>query len=89
MALSNRAQRNTARQEDIKHLLEEVWYCDPDSSFGAIFKRETQGGICELLLHGKSELEQLTCRDDNGDIMKLTMFEIDRIRTLNHYLKYL
>ena len=89
MALSTRAQRKTARQEDIKNLLEEVWDCDPNSPFSAIFKRDTQGGIFELLLYEKSELEQLTYRDDKGDIMKLTMFEIGRIRTLNHYLKYL
>ena len=54
MSPPTRNQRKAARQEDIKHLLEEVWDCDPDSPFGAIFKRETEGGICELLLCEKS-----------------------------------
>ena len=66
-----------------------MWDCDPDSSFGAIFKIETQGGICEFLLYGKSDLEKLAYRQDNGYVMKLSIFEIGRIKTLNHYLKYL
>ena len=84
-----REQRKIARQEDLKCLLEEVSDCKPDSPFAAIVRRESAGGIQELIYLQKSELELLSYRQDDGNVIKFRCGEIDRIRTLNHYLKHL
>ena len=89
MVTTTRDQRKIARQEDLKHLLEEVWDCEPDSPFAATVKRESTEGIQELIYLQKSELASFSYRQDDGTVVKLRPGEIGRIRTLNHYLKHL
>ena len=53
---NKRAERALATQEDIKHLLEEVWNYAPQDTFYKIFKKEANKGINIIVNLEKDDL---------------------------------
>ena len=62
---SKKAERAQAIQEDIKHLLEEVWDYDPQDTFYKIFKREARKGALIIINLEKEDLEKIFWKDDD------------------------
>ena len=60
---SNRDKRRAENQEDINHLLEEVWGLDPEETFYKIFSRESKKGIQDVIEMSKEDLRELKWRE--------------------------
>ena len=83
---SNRQKRRLEKQEDIKNLLEEIWWYHPDETFCEIFSRQDKNGIPHITNRSKEELENLKWKKDNGVISKLETFEAGIIRSLSNHI---
>ena len=85
---SKKAVRAQAIQEDIIHLLEEVWDYSPEDTFYKIFKREARKGINYIINLEKEDLKELSWKE--GDVVDhLTKGEIGLIRMVEHYKNHL
>ena len=89
VARSNREKRRAENQEDIKHLLEEIWDYDPDNTFYKIFSREANTGILCIINRPKEDFMNLKWEEDNGDVSELMTFEVGMIHILDKYVVYL
>ena len=47
-------QRNQAIKEDIKHLLEEIWDCEPDEPFNKTLSREAKKYVHRVMHNSKA-----------------------------------
>ena len=85
---SKKAERAQAIQENIKHLLDEVWDYDPEDAFCKIFKRESRKGMNVIANLEKEDLEKLSWKE-NDLVDQLTKGEVGIIRMVAHYKNYL
>jgi hypothetical protein len=85
---SKREKRRVENKEDIKHFLEEVLDLLPDETFYKKFSRDASKEIQDVLNQTKDELKNLTWKDINGDVIKLTQSEVSKIRSLDNYNAY-
>ena len=85
---SRKAERAIAIQEDIKHLLEEVWNYEPEDIFYKIFKREASKGINMIVNLEKEDLEKLSWKE-NDLVDHLTKGEVGLIRIVEHCKNHL
>lgn len=80
---SKKVERAQAIQEDIKHLLEEVWNYYPQDAFYKIFKREAKKGINMIVNLEKDDLEKLSWKEDDK-VGHLTKGEVGITRMIDH-----
>ena len=85
---SKKAERTQATQEDIKHLLEEVWDCDTQDTFYKTFAREAKKGTNLIVNLEKKDLEELSWKEgDKVDYLKKG--EVGLIRMIDHCKNHL
>ena len=85
---SRKAERAQIIQEDIKHLLEEVWDYSPEDTFYKIFKREVRKGINMIVNLEKEDLEKLSWKE-NDLVDHLMKGEVGLIRMVEYYKNHL
>ena len=86
---SNRDKRSAENQEDIKHILEEVWDFDPDETFYKIFSRESKKGAQSVIDMSKEELKDLNLRENDDNLSEFMTSEACKVRSLNKYVTYI
>ena len=85
---SKKIERAQAIQEDIKHLLEEVWDYGPKDTFYKIFKREARKGINIIVILEKEDLEKISWKE-NDLVNHLTKGEVGIFRMVEHHKNHL
>ena len=85
---SKREKRRAETKEDIKHLLEEVCDFSPEDDFYTIFSRAVTIGIQDAINLTKEQLENLTWKENNGDVTKIEPSEVDKVLSLKNYNAY-
>ena len=86
---SNREKRREVNEEDIKHLLAEVWDFDPDKYFYKMLSRESKKGVQDVTDVSKEELKEEKWREDNCDLSELMTSDVVKIRSLKDYITHL
>ena len=86
-----RAERKAIIDEDVKHVLEELWGYEPDDVFYKVFKRESKtGGVDDILALSKKDILELFCRDDStSTAIHLSQLDASKVRMLLFYQRYL
>ena len=82
---SNREKKRIDNQEEIKHLLEEIWYFYLDETFYKILSREAKKVIQDIIDMTKEGLKELSWRKNNGDLSELITIEVGKVRSLRNY----
>ena len=59
MDSGTRKKRREENQEDVKHILEEIWKSDPDDTLWKISSKESKGRIDFAMNMSKEDLEYL------------------------------
>ena len=88
-SLTSRENRRKANEEDIKHVLEELWDFKPEDIFYKIVSREARKGIGGFFYLTKDELLSLTWKDDDGSAHPITPNEACKIIMLLNYERHL
>ena len=86
---SSRENRRAENQEDIKHLLKEVWYFDLDETFCKIFSIEAKKGIQDVIDMSKEDLREIKWREDDSYLAELMASEVGKVRILKNCANYL
>ena len=88
-----RAERKAIIDEDVKHVLEELWAYEPEDVFYKVFKRELKtGGVEDILALSKKDILDLSCRDDTTSTptpVHLSQADASKVRMLKFYQNYL
>ena len=86
-----RAERKAIIDEDVKHVLEELWGYEPEDAFYKVFKRESKtGGVEDILALSKKDILELSCRDDKtSTAIHLSQADASKVRMLLFYQNYL
>ena len=87
----SRAQRKAMIEEDVKHVLEELWDYEPEDVFYKIFKREAKtGGVDDVLALPKKNILELSYRDNaTSTAIHPSLLDASRIRMFLFYLNHL
>ena len=87
--MTNKEKSKEALKEDIKHLLEEIWDTEEGEMFYNIFTRESAKETHKVLRCSKEEVQQLSCREDDGSVCYLKKHQSGDVRILVHYQSHL
>ena len=68
MNVTTRTSRKSALKKDVKCVLEELWDAEEEELFYKIFTIECQKGTQKVLRHSKSDIQDISCRDDDGNV---------------------
>ena len=85
--MKNKTSRKEALKEDIKHVLKELWDTEEEKTFCKIFSRECMNakGMQKILRHYKTQLPELSYRDDYDAVHYLQNHEAGDFRMLVNY----
>ena len=82
--IGKRVAKKNATQEDINHLLEEIWEFEPEDAFCKAFTRETKMRIHCILAKSRAQLLEITCREDDDNVAKIQDDKVGDICMLVH-----
>ena len=87
----SKAQRKAMIEEDVKHVLEELWSYEPEDVFYKVFKREAKtGGVDNVLALPKKDILELSYRDNaTSTAIHLSLLDASKIRMLLFYQNHL
>ena len=72
---NNKEKRRAFNQEDIKHILEEVWDFDLDETFCKIFSIESRLGVYDVLFLSKDYFHELSRKTDDRYAVYLRQYK--------------
>ena len=84
-SLTSRENRRKANEEDVKHVLEELWDFKPDDIFHKIVSREAKRGMITIFYLTRDELLNLAWKEDDGSIHPIMPNEACKIIMLLNY----
>ena len=80
-----RLQIQAAIKEDIKNVLEESYWLEPEDITCKIFARKAKNGTYEIPSMPNDELCKLSHRHESGDAVNISLEDAGRIKLLLHY----
>ena len=86
MADATRSNKNKALKEDVKHLLEDLWGAEKEDALHKIFTGESRRDIQKVFCYSMDDLEDLSCVDNDGTVLRLADHETMCVLTLTRYL---
>ena len=83
--------RKAALKEDVKYVIEELWDAEEEEPFCKIFTREclNRKETQKILQDSKENVQDISCRDDDGTANCLRKHEVGHVHMLVHYQSYL
>ena len=89
--MSTRKVREKSLKEDIKHILEELWDLAEEKTLYKVFTIECleTNNIQDVLQHSKTELKDLSCKDDDDYVLYLQKHDMGKVRMMVNYQSHL
>ena len=89
MVSKTRKKWREENQEDIEHVLEEIWNYHPDDTLYKIFSAQAKCRINLVMNFFEEFIDSLRQKEDNDDISPLTEKDTNNICSLKSYIAFL